>query len=239
MGKSISLLNTASFPIAPSYCLCLTYSETVSGLTKPQRKNWSGAQALPCCVSLSVLLQPYYALCCTLSSVCKTQWASSSSTSLCLFLAFIPFWIIASIPCCTYLLFLVFTEMHFCTVNICPSLLTCNHSCPLSGFFLFSFLSVTLYLFLVMSMHILVHLPGTTYWPAAQPGMHCSTRGFSNKTQQEQLAEKQSKDLDALFRGKRVQLAFLSVPSILLRPHLQLRNGRSHRWTDAVKRVFA
>lgn len=72
---------------------------------------------------ISVLPQTYFALCYTLSSLYKTQWASSSSVFLCLSFAFILHCVTASIPCYPISpLFLVSPEMHFCTVNICPSL---------------------------------------------------------------------------------------------------------------------
>lgn len=114
--------------------MCLTWSEAVSGLAKPQRDDPSLAQQSSMYsllqITLSLLLlctpvlpQTHFALCYTLSNLCKTQCSSSSSVFLCLFFAFILHCVTASIPCYHISpLFLVSPEMHFCTVNICPSL---------------------------------------------------------------------------------------------------------------------
>lgn len=105
--------------------------------------------ASPCA---SVLSQTYFALCYILSSLCKTQWASSFSVFLCLFFAFILHSVTASIPCYHISpLFLASPEMHFCTVNICPS-------CQLFSLFLFTFLSISSCLLLVISMHTCIYL---------------------------------------------------------------------------------
>lgn len=189
----------------------------------------------------SVLPQPCFALCCALTSVCKTQWVSSSSIFLCLFLAFTPFWVTASIPC--YLIsppLLVATEMRFSTVNICPSLPTRNYRCSLCV--LSAFLSINSYLFLVISVHTWTHLsicqvPRTDL----QEGQGCvAKRGvLVIKNSGSSWLRSKPKTWKPLSRGSRIQLPFPRIPSILSTPECHLGNGRSHWWTDAAKRVFA
>lgn len=145
----------------------------------------------------SVLPRPWFVLCCTLSSVCKTQGASSSSIFLCLFHTFTPFSVTASIPCYHLSpLFLVFTEMRFRAVNIRPSLLTRSYSCSLC--FLSFHLPVSQLMFILGDvhayMHILVHVPGITHWPAGGTGKR---KGVLAIKPSRSSWMRQTKDLDA------------------------------------------
>lgn len=105
----------------------------------------------------SVLPQPCFALSCTLSSVCKTQWASSSSIFLCLFLAFTPFCVTASIACYhispLFLFSLKYVSVQWIFALICSHAITV----VLSVFFLFTFLSISSYLLFVTSVHTRIY----------------------------------------------------------------------------------
>lgn len=120
--------------------------------------------------------------------------------------------------------------------------LLCSHAVTvvLSAFLLFTFLSINPYLFLVMPPHTCVCL-STCEVPHAdlqeEEGGTAKQGLLVIKTSRSSWLRGRPETWTPLSRGRRVQLAFPSMPYVLPTP--EWRNGRSPWWTEAAKRAFA
>lgn len=163
--------------------MCLTWSEAVTGLAKPQRDDPSQAQQgfmySLLQITLSLLLcAPLSSLTHILLCVILCQAFIKRSEPLSLVFSFVfplPLSFAVSLPVFLVTIFLLFflfplkcTSAQWIFALLCQLFSLC---------FLSFHFPVNQLLFIPSDihayMHILVHVPGTTHWPAGRSEMHC------------------------------------------------------------------
>lgn len=225
--------------------MCLTWSEAVTGLAKPQRDDPSLAQQGSMCSLLQTTLS--LLLCAPLSCLrrillcvilCRAFVKHSEPLPLVFSFVFsLPLSFTVSLPVFLVTIFSCFSSFPW-NALLHSEYLPFFTNCSLFVFFLFTFLSINSCLFLVISMHTYLYLSMCqVLLTDLQEGQRCTAKSgvLVIKTSRNSCLRRIPKIWKPLSRDRRLQFAFASIPS----PELQLRNGRIHWWVDAGKGVFA